>query len=440
MASRSDGKAVSAEELGRQQEIPHGFLQAILADLRRAGIVMSQRGQSGGWRMGRPADDVSVADVIRAVDGPLVSVYGLRPEAVSTTRPPRCSSTCGSPRAGRCATSSSRSRSSSSPTASCPRRSPHALRTKTPGSRTDRLRSTSAELASSFAVRLHLGRRRSRTSASVEHVHTLVVRRACRVGRARARPQRHQVAQVAGARRTPVRRRPWPSPRRDRRARRGPTWTPAYSAISRSEAASAGTTRPAGSGSESRSASKPTSNPSARHATVASAGSVTTTCSRSGLLVAAAQRASTLPRSSSSGNSPTRPSGTPASTTTCTCGAGQPVDQQRDLVSGCAGEQLVADDDGLPLLEGPAADRAQVPSTSLRRSPHARCSRRSSTAAGTPRRPTRGRGDAELRRAPRGAARAPRSASGRRCAAAPRAGRPSAWPWPHGRAASRTGR
>ncbi|GAA2018837.1 MULTISPECIES: Rrf2 family transcriptional regulator [Nocardioides] len=83
MASRADGRAVSAEELGRLQEIPHGFLQAILADLRRAGIVMSQRGQSGGWRMGRAAGDVSVADVIRAVDGPLVSVYGLRPEAVT---------------------------------------------------------------------------------------------------------------------------------------------------------------------------------------------------------------------------------------------------------------------------------------------------------------------------------------------------------------------
>ncbi|MBB3045170.1 Rrf2 family transcriptional regulator [Nocardioides sp. LMS-CY] len=83
MASRVDGRAVSAEELGRLQEIPHGFLQAILADLRRAGVVMSQRGQSGGWRMGRPAADVSVADVIRAVDGPLVSVYGLRPEAVT---------------------------------------------------------------------------------------------------------------------------------------------------------------------------------------------------------------------------------------------------------------------------------------------------------------------------------------------------------------------
>ncbi len=83
MTSRGDGPAVSAEELGRSQEIPHGFLQAILADLRRSGIVISQRGQSGGWRMGRKPSEVSVADVIRAVDGPLVSVYGLRPEAVT---------------------------------------------------------------------------------------------------------------------------------------------------------------------------------------------------------------------------------------------------------------------------------------------------------------------------------------------------------------------
>ena len=83
MAARQDGRAVSAEELGRVQEIPHGFLQAILADLRKSGIVISQRGQSGGVRMGRDPETVSVADVIRAVDGPLVSVYGLRPEAVN---------------------------------------------------------------------------------------------------------------------------------------------------------------------------------------------------------------------------------------------------------------------------------------------------------------------------------------------------------------------
>jgi len=82
MAGRTDGAPVSAEELGRLQDIPHGFLQAILADLRRADVVVSQRGQSGGWRLGRAAAEVSVADVIRAVDGPLVSVYGLRPEAV----------------------------------------------------------------------------------------------------------------------------------------------------------------------------------------------------------------------------------------------------------------------------------------------------------------------------------------------------------------------
>jgi Rrf2 family protein len=83
IAQGSDGRPISAEELGRLQEIPHGFLQAILADLRRAGIVVSQRGQSGGWRLAARPADVSVADVIRAVDGPLVSVYGLRPEAVS---------------------------------------------------------------------------------------------------------------------------------------------------------------------------------------------------------------------------------------------------------------------------------------------------------------------------------------------------------------------
>jgi Rrf2 family protein len=83
LAVRPDGGAVSAEELGRLQEIPHGFLQSILADLRRAGIVRSQRGQSGGWRMDREPRRVTVADVIRAVDGPLVSVHGARPESVT---------------------------------------------------------------------------------------------------------------------------------------------------------------------------------------------------------------------------------------------------------------------------------------------------------------------------------------------------------------------
>jgi Rrf2 family protein len=82
LAGRPAGVAVTAEELGRLQDIPHGFLQAILAELRRAGFVRSQRGQSGGWVMARPAEQLTVADVIRAVDGPLVNVYGIRPEAV----------------------------------------------------------------------------------------------------------------------------------------------------------------------------------------------------------------------------------------------------------------------------------------------------------------------------------------------------------------------
>ena len=82
IAGDAEGGPISAEALGRRQDIPHGFLLAILADLRRAGIVSSQRGQSGGWRLAKAPAAVSVADVIRAVDGPLVSVYDVRPEAV----------------------------------------------------------------------------------------------------------------------------------------------------------------------------------------------------------------------------------------------------------------------------------------------------------------------------------------------------------------------
>lgn len=77
-----DGGPVSAEALGKAQDIPHGFLQAILGDLRKADVLVSVRGKAGGWRFARSPEQVSVADVIRAVDGPLVSVYGLRPEAV----------------------------------------------------------------------------------------------------------------------------------------------------------------------------------------------------------------------------------------------------------------------------------------------------------------------------------------------------------------------
>lgn len=82
MALREESSVISADELGKRQDIPAGFLQAILSDLRRADVVVSQRGQSGGWRLAKSAESISIADVIRAVDGPLVSVYGLRPESV----------------------------------------------------------------------------------------------------------------------------------------------------------------------------------------------------------------------------------------------------------------------------------------------------------------------------------------------------------------------
>ncbi len=69
----------STDELARQQELPRKFLEAILADLRRAGIVASQRGPAGGYLLARPAAEVSVGSVFRAVAGPLAEVRGLRP-------------------------------------------------------------------------------------------------------------------------------------------------------------------------------------------------------------------------------------------------------------------------------------------------------------------------------------------------------------------------
>jgi Rrf2 family protein len=82
-SGEDDPGVISAEELSKAQGIPHGFLQGILADLRRVGILSSQRGQSGGWRMAMDPEKVSVADVMRAVDGPIVSISGVRPEAVN---------------------------------------------------------------------------------------------------------------------------------------------------------------------------------------------------------------------------------------------------------------------------------------------------------------------------------------------------------------------
>jgi Rrf2 family protein len=79
LAASHDGH-VTAEQLARAQQIPAKFLEAILTQLRRAGLVRSQRGPDGGFWLARPAEEISLADIIRAIDGPLVGVRGERPE------------------------------------------------------------------------------------------------------------------------------------------------------------------------------------------------------------------------------------------------------------------------------------------------------------------------------------------------------------------------
>ena len=75
----ADG-AVKGDALSTAQEIPLKFLENILIELRHAGLVRSQRGPDGGYWLAKPADEISVADVIRAVEGPLASVRGASPE------------------------------------------------------------------------------------------------------------------------------------------------------------------------------------------------------------------------------------------------------------------------------------------------------------------------------------------------------------------------
>ena len=70
------------ETLAARQDIPLEFLESVLLDLKHAGIVQSQRGASGGFRLARPPAEISLADVIRAVDGPMADVRGDRPERI----------------------------------------------------------------------------------------------------------------------------------------------------------------------------------------------------------------------------------------------------------------------------------------------------------------------------------------------------------------------
>ena len=74
---------IKGERLATAQAIPHKFLENILADLRNGGLVASQRGADGGYRLARPPAEITVADVIRVVEGPIASVRGERPDAIT---------------------------------------------------------------------------------------------------------------------------------------------------------------------------------------------------------------------------------------------------------------------------------------------------------------------------------------------------------------------
>src|SRR5262249_59337052 len=71
------------EGLARRQSIPKTFLENILTELRRAGIVRTRRGAEGGYQLARPASEITVAEVLRSVEGPLAAVQGVRPDQLT---------------------------------------------------------------------------------------------------------------------------------------------------------------------------------------------------------------------------------------------------------------------------------------------------------------------------------------------------------------------
>ena len=82
LATAPDGHPVKGERIAQSQQIPFKFLENILLELKHAGLVQSQRGAEGGYWLARDPVEISLADVIRAVEGPIANVRGLRPEEV----------------------------------------------------------------------------------------------------------------------------------------------------------------------------------------------------------------------------------------------------------------------------------------------------------------------------------------------------------------------
>lgn len=89
LASAPPGEVVKTEDLANSQGIPAQFLVDILTDLRTAHLVRSHRGRDGGYELARPAGQISVADVLRCVDGPLASVRDIALGDLDYTGPTR---------------------------------------------------------------------------------------------------------------------------------------------------------------------------------------------------------------------------------------------------------------------------------------------------------------------------------------------------------------
>lgn len=87
LATQPPGGWVKGDVIAHGQQMSFRYAEQLLAELRRAGLVESQRGADGGYRLARPADRIVVADVIRAVDGPLGAVRGVPPEEVDYPEP-----------------------------------------------------------------------------------------------------------------------------------------------------------------------------------------------------------------------------------------------------------------------------------------------------------------------------------------------------------------
>ena len=74
LARAEEGTCLSLTEIARREKLPHAYLEQLVGDLRRSGLVTSTRGQSGGYRLSRPAPEIAMTDAVRALDGPLLEM------------------------------------------------------------------------------------------------------------------------------------------------------------------------------------------------------------------------------------------------------------------------------------------------------------------------------------------------------------------------------